>query len=110
MRKKHSKPILNRAQNSTFWALIRYLRCQGRWAPFLYYEQSSALLSCCLTSLFRQDRAFFLLGPKDDHFHAADVQRDPAIPSSILPAPPVSSPCLGANEEIDLQAIGSPSC
>ena len=24
MRKKNSKPILNRAQNSTFWALIKY--------------------------------------------------------------------------------------
>ena len=25
MHKKHSKPILNRAQNSTFWALIKFL-------------------------------------------------------------------------------------
>ena len=53
-------------------------------------------------------RAFFLLGPANDHFPVVDVQRDPAIPSSVLPAPPISSPCLDVNEEIDLRAIGSP--
>ena len=53
---------------------------------------------------------FFLPGPANDHFHAADVQHDPASPSSALLAPPVSSSCLDANERIDLQAIGSLGC
>ena len=43
---------------------------------------------------------FFLLGPSNGRFPAIDVQRDLAIPSSVLFAPPVSSPCLGANEKI----------
>ena len=90
--------------------LLGYLRCQGRWAPFLYCERSSALLGCCLTHLFRQDHAFFLLRPVDNRFHAADAQHNPAILSSIFPTPPVSFPCLDANEEIDLQATGSPGC
>ena len=68
------------------------------------------MLGCYLAHLFLQDRALFLLGPANDRFYAANVQRDPSIPSSVLSAPHVSSPCLGANEEIDLRATGSPSC
>ena len=89
---------------------LGYLHYQGQWAPFLYYERSGALLGSCLAHIFCQDRAFFLLKPVDDLFHAADVQCNPTIPLSVLPAPPVSSLCLDANEEIDLQATGSPSC
>ena len=44
------------------------------------------------------------------HFHAADVQCDPTIPSSALLAPPVSSPCLDANEGIVLHATESSGC
>ena len=87
---------------------LGYLRCQGQWPPILYYGWSGALLGCCLACIFLQDYAFFLPGPVDDRFHAADVQLDPTIPSSVLPAPLVSSPCIDANEEIDLQATGSP--
>ena len=68
------------------------------------------MLSCYLARLFHQDRAFFLPGPTNNRFSAADVQRDPAIPLSVLPAPPVSSRCLNANEEIDIRAIGSSGC
>ena len=45
------------------------------------------------TSLF-EDRAFFLPRPANRRFHATNVQHDPAIPSSALLAPSVSSPCL----------------
>ena len=83
---------------------------QGRCAPFLYYRWSGVMLGCCLAHLFRQDRAFFLPRPADYRFHAADVQRDPAIPSYVWPAPPVSSLCLDTNEEIDLQTTRSPGC
>ena len=89
---------------------LGYLRCQGRWAPFLYYRQSGAWLGIYFTRLFRQDRAFFLPRSANDCFHATNVQRDPAIPSSVLSTHPVSSPCLNSNEEIDLQATGSPGC
>ena len=68
------------------------------------------MLGCCLAHLFLQDCAFFLPEPANDHFHAANVQLDPIILSSVLPAPPVSSPCLDANEKIDLQETGSPGC
>ena len=87
-----------------------YPCCQGRWAPFLYFGRSGALLGYCHAHLFYQDRAFFLPRPVDNRFHSIDVQRDPAIPSSILPTPPVSSPCLDANEGIDLHATRSPGC
>ena len=53
---------------------------------------------------------FFLLGPTNNFFHAADVQRDPVIPSSALLSPPVSSPCLDANEGIVLRETGSSGC
>ena len=69
-----------------------YLHWQGRWTPFLYHEWSCAFLKRYLTRLFRQDCAFFLLGPANDRFHATDVQHDLAIPSLALLAPPVSSP------------------
>ena len=69
-----------------------------------------ALLDRCLARLFRHDSVFLLPGPVNYRFPATDVQRDPAIPSSILLAPPVSSPCLDTNEEIDLRATGSSSC
>ena len=89
---------------------LRYLRCQGQWTPFLYCGRSGALLGCYRARLFRQDRAFFLPRPANDRFHIAVVQRDPAIPSSILPAFPVPSPCLDANKEIDLRVTGSLGC
>ena len=87
--------------------LLRYLHRHGRWAPLLYREQLGALLDHYLARLFHQDRALFLLRLANDRFHVADVQRDPAIPSSALLAPPISSPCLYANEGIDLQSTGS---
>ena len=68
------------------------------------------MLDRCLARLFFQDHAFFLPRLVNDRFHAVDVQRDPEIPSSALLAPPVSSPCIDANEEIDLRATGSPGC
>ena len=65
----------------------------------------------CLTAILRVSffkiAPFFLLGSAYDRFHAVGVQRVPAIPLSVFLAPPVSSPCLDANEEIDLQATGS---
>ena len=85
-----------------------YLHCPGRWAPFLYRERLGALLDHCLARLFLQDRVFFLPRPANDSFHVIDVQHDPAIPISVLLSPHVSSPCLDANEEIDLRATGSP--
>ena len=54
--------------------------------------------------------SFFLPWPANDRFQAVDVQRDPAIPSSLLPTPRVFSPCLDANKEIDLLATRSPGC
>ena len=90
--------------------LLGYLHRQGRWTPFLYREQSGTLLDACLALLFRQYSIFFLLGPVNDRFHVVDVQRDHAIPPSALLAPPVSSPCLDANEEIDFRVTGSPGC
>ena len=90
--------------------LSGYLHRQGRWAYFLYRELRDALFDCYLAHLFRQDGAFSLLGPVDDHFCAAGAQSIPAIPSFVSLAPPVSSPYLDANEEIDLQAIGSLVC
>ena len=65
-------------------------------------------LIAVLHVFFCQDRVFFLLGPTTDSFHTTNVQRDPTIPSFVLLAPLVSSPCLDANEEIDLRATGSP--
>ena len=64
-------------------------------------------LATILHVFFTKIVHFFLLGLINDRFHAADVQCDPVIPSSTLPTPPVSSPCLDANEEIDLRATGS---
>ena len=52
----------------------------------------------------------FYLSPQTFHFHVIDVQRDPAISSSLFPTPPISSSCLDANEEIDLQATESSGC
>ena len=73
-------------------------------------QSVGCLLDRYLACLFLQNHTFFLFGPINDRFHAADVQRDPAIPSSALLAPPVSSPCLDANEEINLWATGSSGC
>ena len=87
--------------------LLGYLHHQGRWTPFLYRERYGALLENCLTNLFCQDCAFFLLRPVNDRFHVVDVQCNHEIPSSALLAPLISSPCLDANEEIDLWAIRS---
>ena len=84
-----------------------YLHRQGRWAPSLYSEQSGALLDRYLSRLSYQDHAFFLPRPVNDRFHAANVQCDPTIPSFALLASPISSPCLDANEAINLWATGS---
>ena len=89
---------------------LGYLCYQGQWAPFLYCGGSGALLGCYLACFFRQYRAFFLPGPANGRFHTVDVQCDLAIPSYVLPAPPISSPCIDASEEIDLPAIRSPGC
>ena len=67
-----------------------------------------ALLDRYLARLFLQDHVFFLPRLTNDCFHGADVQRDPAIPSSVLLASPVPSPCLDANEEIELRATRLP--
>ena len=90
--------------------LVRYLCRQGQWAFFLYCERLDGLLDRYLTCLFRQDRAFFLLKPADDRFHIASAQHIPTIPSLVSLAPPVSSPYLDTNKEIDLQATGSLGC
>ena len=67
----------------------------------------------CLTAIlhvfFAKIIPFFYLG-SNDRFHIGDVQRDLVIPSYVLLAPFVSSPCLDANEEIDLRVIGSSDC
>ena len=89
---------------------LGYLRCQGRWAPFLYCRWSGALLGIYFAHLFHQDHAFFLPGPSNDRFHSTNIQSDPVIPLFVLSTPPISSPCLDANEEIDLQATRLPSC
>ena len=44
--KKHSKPILNRTQNSPFWVLIRYLlgfAHPGMGSPFQVHERITLL-------------------------------------------------------------------
>ena len=89
---------------------LGYLCCQGRWDPFLYCGWLGVLLGFYLAHLFRQDRPFFQPGIAKSHFPSADVRRDLAIPSFVLLAHPISSPCLNANEEIVLQVIGSPGC
>ena len=93
--------------SSSFFGISTSSRTMGF---FLYREQLDALLDRHLGRLFCQDRAFSLLGPTDDRFHTTSAQRVPVIPSSVSLAPPVSSPYLDANEEIDLQATGSLGC
>ena len=61
----------------------------------------------CLAAILH---VFFIKIASNDHFHTADVQRDPTTPSFVLSAPPISSLCLDANEKIDLRAIGSLVC
>ena len=90
--------------------LSGYLHRQGRRASFLYHEQPDALLNHYLARFFRQDCAFFLLGPADDCSRTAGAQRVPAIPSSVSLAPLVSSLYLDANEEIDLHETKSLGC
>ena len=60
--------------------------------------------------LSHQDLSFAPLGPVDDRFCVTVAWRVLAIHSFVLLAPPVSSPYLDANEEIDLLAIGSLGC
>ena len=85
-----------------------YLHRRGRWASFLYRKRLDALLDHYLVRLSRQDHAFSLLGTIDDRFHTAGAQRISVIPSFVSLAPPVSSPYLDANEEIDLLVTRSP--
>ena len=59
-------------------------------------------LSAILHVSFAKIVLFFLHRPTKDRFHAADAQRDPAIPSSAVLAPPASSPSLDTNGGIDL--------
>ena len=89
---------------------LGYLCCQGRWASFLYCGWLGVLLCRYLARLFRQDWAFLPPRPSNGRFLAADVQCDLTIPSSVLLALPVSSPCLDTNEETDPQATGTPGC
>ena len=62
----------------------------------------------CLTSVLHVSLAkivpFLYLGPKRS-FSRCRCSCDPAIPSSTLLAPPVSSPCLDTNEGTDLQVL-----
>ena len=67
-------------------------------------------LTAILHISFTKIAPFFYLSHSNDRFHAADVQRNSAIPSSTLLAPPVSSPCLDVNEGIDLQETRSSGC
>ena len=60
--------------------------------------------------LSRQVHAFSLLGTIDDRFNIENAQRILIIPSFVSLAPPVSSPYLDDNEEIDLLAIRSLGC
>ena len=87
-----------------------YLHRRGQWVSFLYHERLDALLDHYLMCLSHQDHAFSPLGPTDDLFHAVVALRVPAIPSFVSLAPPVSSPYLDVNEEIDLLATGSLGC
>ena len=82
--------------------LSGYLHRQGRCVPFLYSKRSGALLERYLALLFRQDHTFFYMGLQMIVFTLQMF-------SAILQFPhlPVSSPCLDANEGIDLQVTGS---
>ena len=60
-----------------------YQHRRGQWAPFLYRERLDALLDHYLVCLSRQDLAFSLLGPVDDHFHATVARLVPIIPSFV---------------------------
>ena len=53
---------------------------------------------------------FFLPGPATGHSRVASVQRNLATPTSISPAPLVSSPSPDANGGIDLLVIESSDC
>ena len=68
----------------------------------------------CLTTILRVSvvkiTPFLYFGTVDDRFHAIGAQRVPVIPLFVSLAPPVSSPYLDDNEEIDLLAIGSLGC
>ena len=66
-----------------------------------------AFLDYYLARLSRQDHTFSLLGPIDDRFHVVGARHVPTIPSFVSLAPPVYSPYLDANEEIDLLVTGS---
>ena len=57
-----------------------------------------------------QDPVFSLSRPATGHSPAASVQRGLAAPSSVLLAPPGSSPCPDTNGGIDLLAIESSDC
>ena len=54
-----------------------------------------------------QDRGFSLSGPLTSHSPTASIRCGLAAPSSVLLAPPVSSPCPDANGGIDPLVIGS---
>ena len=48
--------------------VLGYLHCPGLWSPLFYHERLGALLYCCLTRLFHQDRVFFLPRPQTIFF------------------------------------------
>ena len=77
---------------------------------FLYCERLDALRDLYLAGLSRQDHAFAPLGPVDDRFRVVVARLVLEIPSFVSLAPPISSPYLDANEEIDLLATGSLGC
>ena len=97
-------------------ALGQLVVCQGIY--IVRYDRLVSFIASvrvsCLTAIlhvsFAKIAFFFPPGLANDRFHVVDVQRNPAIPSSTLLAPLVSSPCLDANEGIDLWATGSSGC
>ena len=54
-----------------------------------------------------QDHGFSLSGPATGHSPTTSIRCGLAAPSSVLRAPPVSSPCPDANGGIDPLMIGS---
>ena len=82
----------------------------GTMDSFLYRERSGPLLDRYLAHFFGQDYAVLQPRPANGCFPTVDVWHDPAIPSSVLLAIPISSQCLDANEETDPRATRSLGC
>ena len=78
----------------------------GIMASFPLLRVIDAQLNRHLVHLF-QDRGFSLYGPVTGHSPTANIRCGLPAPSSVLLAPPISSPCLDASGGIDLLAVGS---